>query len=403
MTVTAAEAMTPTIGRTAKRWLFWALFALVALAIAVLSLFMTGANRPSGVPLDPEGPGPAGARAVVETLRTHGIEVDVVDTLAKADAATADGRATLLLHDRDGILDTEQLRTAGRLAERTILIDPSYAELDALAPAIAPAGIVSGRLDADCGGGDNSSGEIARAGTVSGDASGYRIVDDTDADADSSITACLGSGDDVYSHIEIDGDDTRLVIVGATGALSNGQVLADGNAAYALGLLGHHDRLVWYVPGTGDLSASDAPGIAELTPPWVTPVLVLLLLVVIAAGIWRGRRLGPLVIERLPVTVRSTETMEGRARLYQRSSARLRALDALRIGTLDRLAIAVKQPRSASVDDIVDTVAAALGRPSTPLRELLIDELPENDRDLIRMSDALLQLERELRDAIRPH
>ena len=66
--------------------------------------------------------------------------------------------------------------------------------------------------------------------------------------------------------------------------------------------------------------------------------MILLLLVFLAAAFWRGRRLGPLVVENLPVVVRASETMEGRARLYQKSSARLHALDALRIGAIQRLA-----------------------------------------------------------------
>ncbi len=81
--------------------------------------------------------------------------------------------------------------------------------------------------------------------------------------------------------------------------------------------------LIWYLPGLGDLTGgADVPSVADLTPEWVTPVLLLLIVVFVAAAVWRGRRLGPLVIENLPVVVRSRETMEGRARLYQRSSSR---------------------------------------------------------------------------------
>ena len=54
-------------------------------------------------------------------------------------------------------------------------------------------------------------------------------------------------------------------------------------------------------------------------------------------ALWKGRRIGPLVAERLPVVVRASETVEGRGRLYRSRRARDRAADALRTATLQRL------------------------------------------------------------------
>ena len=142
--------------------------------------------------------------------------------------------------------------------------------------------------------------------------------------------------------------------------------------------------------------------LGELTPPWVTPVLVLLVLTFVAAAVWRGRRFGPLVIENLPVTVRSSETMLGRARLYERSSARLRALDALRVGTIQRLATLCGQPRTASVDEIVSAVASVTRAQVGDIRNLLLDTVPATDADLVSLSDALLVLERDVAVAVRP-
>ena len=56
-----------------------------------------------------------------------------------------------------------------------------------------------------------------------------------------------------------------------------------------------------------------------------------------SSAIWRGRRLGPILSERLPVTVRAAETVEGHGRLYYRLSARDRAAGALRAGSRQRL------------------------------------------------------------------
>ncbi|MBU2315028.1 MAG: hypothetical protein KJ683_02980 [Actinobacteria bacterium] len=182
-------------------------------------------------------------------------------------------------------------------------------------------------------------------------------------------------------------------VLGAGGAVQNDQITQAGNAALALGLLGEHPRLVWYLPTPADLTA---PTLDELTPGWVNPVAWLLLATGLVAAVWRGRRLGPVVVEQLPVTVKTTETMEGRARLYARDGARLRALDALRVGTLRRLADGLALGRASGVDDIVNAVAAITGRSTDALRTLLVDREPDTDRELVALSDRLLELEREV-------
>ena len=53
----------------------------------------------------------------------------------------------------------------------------------------------------------------------------------------------------------------------------------------------------------------------------------------LVVGVWRGRRLGPIMTEPLPVTVRAAETVEGHGRLYHRLNARDRAANALRAGS----------------------------------------------------------------------
>ena len=62
-----------------------------------------------------------------------------------------------------------------------------------------------------------------------------------------------------------------------------------------------------------------------------------LCLVVVLLALWQGRRLGPLVAERIPVVVRASETVEGRARLYRSRRARDRAAAALRTAALQRM------------------------------------------------------------------
>lgn len=384
-----STVLTPTVRATTKRWVFWVIAGVVAMIIAFGALAVAGSST-MGRAYDPENAGPTGTMAVVEVLRQQGVQVVVTHSLVATRAAVATGGDMTLVIDDDGYLDEEQLSAATRLASTVIVFDPDFTAIDTLAPEVAQAGSVAGTADADC-----DLGAVERAQRVTLDGVGYRIIDD-----EANVVTCLGSADDVYSLVGLDRGDTTLWFLGALDALTNERIPEEGNAAFGLGLLGEHDRLVWYIPSIDDLPSGDT--IAELTPDWVNPVMILLALTAIAAAVWRGRRMGPLVVENLPVTVRASETMQGRARLYARSSARLRALDALRVGTIQRLAARCGLASTATVDEVVLAAASLTGRPVPEVRRLLIDAEPGTDRELVDLSDALLILERDVESRLAP-
>ena len=376
--------VTPTVRSSLRRTAFWSIGAAVAVLIAVVVVLARGVSGPGGVFLSATNPAPGGAMAVVEVLRDQGVNVEVVGTLQDAEDALDGAEATLLLHDAEGYLEPELLGDISTLAAHTVLIEPGFLQLREVAPQVGAAGSVDGELTADC-----DLPAVRSAGAVLGDGSGYRVTADT-IDA----ATCLGSGDDVYSLIQIERDGRLVTVLGASAAITNEHVAELGNAAFALGLLGENATLVWYQPTLADVAGGSAT-IADLTPAWLSPVLALMFLVVIAAGIWRGRRMGPLVVEHLPVTVPANETMDGRARLYQKASARLRALDALRVGTISRMAVVCGLPRTAGVAEVAAVVASVTGRNLQEVRWLLLEAEPATDRDLITLSDHLLTLEKD--------
>ncbi|WP_019182337.1 DUF4350 domain-containing protein, partial [Microbacterium yannicii] len=280
-------------------------------------------------------------------------------------------------------------------ATDVVLVDPRARTLDLLLPGSAPAGVAPGGVVApQC---DVSDAE--RAGALAPGATFSR--------GDSSAEACYPAGDGhglvIGPHTGGAGDSGRVSAVDGRALFSNEHLADDGNAALAVNLMGRHPLVVWYVPGLGDTDiANTDPSLGELTPPWVSPVIVLLLVAGIAAGIWRGRRFGPLVAERLPVTVRAWETTEGRARLYARSRDALHAADQLRIGALGRLGGLLGLGAAASAPEIADAAAGRIGQDRAAVRALLIDEIPQNDADLVSLTTRLRHLENAVRAATRP-
>jgi hypothetical protein len=98
-----------------------------------------------------------------------------------------------------------------------------------------------------------------------------------------------------------------------------------------------------------------------LIPDNVSWMLWQLWLVVLLVALWKGRRIGPLVSEELPVVVRASETVEGRGRLYRSRRARDRAADALRTATLQRLLPRLGLGAGASPTAVVTAVAQRSG------------------------------------------
>jgi len=388
----APEIETPTLRGAGRRaWPWIALAGLVVIVVIVL-LVASLRGQTSRDVLAADNPGPEGARALVEVLRQHGVDVTATRSLAATDRAVHDPTdTTVLLFDPDELLSPDQHDRLAGLTDDLVLVAPAFATVGDLAPGVAVAGRITDTLTADC-----DVPAVRKAGTVSG---ASILYDASEADG---ATACLRH-DRGAALVQLDDGGRRTTILGAAAALENGTITRDGDAALALNLLGSHHHLVWYLPGAADLQdGGSTRSLADLTPPWVTPFAVLLLAGVLAAAFWRGRRMGRVVIENLPVEVRASETMEGRARLYERAGARGHALDAIRIGTASRLARLLGMPRTASVDEIANAVADALGRPRPEIAAILRDALPRGDADLVALSDALLRLEQDTARAVRP-
>ena len=366
---------------------------LAFVLVAVLVFAITRTPERSADYLSPTSGSPDGARAVVKVLRDQGVDVRTAATLAEVrDLELDPATTTIFVYDYSLVLGSAQREELLGLADRIVVADPWDDELADLAPGVVLDAETENRTYvADC-----DLPAAVKAGEVDGYPYGYDV-----SEAENETLGCFETADDTYGVVQTETDGTEVVLVGFSQPLTNGSILDAGNAALALNLLGEDETLVWYLPGLGELDSGDIPTPQSLTPPWVTPVIVLLLLVTLVAGVWRGRRLGPLVAEKLPVIVRSNETMEGRARLYERAGAREHALDALRIGTISRLASACGLPRRSSVDEVIDAVAAVTGRDRDEVADLLVDRIPTGDAALVKLSDDLLVLEADTTRATR--
>ncbi|MFE2556786.1 DUF4350 domain-containing protein [Streptomyces sp. NPDC059352] len=348
--------------------------------------------------LDPRSADPTGSRAVAELLKELGVTVTVATTLDEATTA-ADARTTLLVTTPDLLTHTQQTALRSAMtgsAGRTVLIGAGPASLDTLAPEVTSAGSAPVTdLAPAC-----TLPAATRAGSV--ELGGERYTTDPGTAAD----ACYPSAGQP-TLVRLPGSGTTdTVLLGSPDIFYNNRLDQQGNASLALQLLGSRPHLVWYLPSLADTSATtDAPAgdttdnfLSLIPSGWLWGTLQLAVAALLAA-VWRGRRLGPLVTERLPVAFRASEATEGRARLYRKANARDRAASVLRTATRARIAplLGVAAQDAHSPERLLPALSVRLPETTADPRTLLFGPAPADDATLIRLADQLDALEREVR------
>jgi hypothetical protein len=375
---------------TRTRGIALAVVILLAAAVAI-AVIRSGAQHGR---LDPRSADPYGSRATAELLGDRGVSTRVVTTLDEARAA-AGADTTLLVAAPDLLTGHQQssLRAATKdSGGRTILIAPDSPSLGTLAPGVTadPAISFDSTLSPDC-----DLPAARRAGSA--DTVGIRYS----TSARGADVCYPSDGLPTLLRIPAATGNGDTVVIGAPDILYNNRLDKQGNASLALQLLGSRPHLVWYLPSLSDASATDAgkKTFLDLLPSgWLWGTLQLFIAAALAA-LWRARRLGPLVPERLPVAIRASETVEGRARLYRKANARDRAAAALRSTTRTRLAplIGVSPAQAHAPEALLPALSARLSGDGQALHALLFGPPPSDDAALISLADQLDALEREVR------
>jgi hypothetical protein len=189
--------------------------------------------------------------------------------------------------------------------------------------------------------------------------------------------------------------DHFVAVVGATRIWTNSRLGDNGDAALALGLLSSQPTVLWILPRPPTQSPADRrhKGLFELLPDRLLWALLQLLVVVLLIALWRGRRLGPVVGEPLPVVVPSAETVRGRARLLRAARARGAAASELREATVRRLEGALGLGHDAPPAAVVAGVSTHTGHASGEIESLLFGPDPHDDAALVALANALEDLE----------
>ncbi|NLU76702.1 DUF4350 domain-containing protein [Streptomyces sp. HNM0575] len=413
-----SEASDTSLAPTARQ--VWArarglLLAAAVLAVAGVIIAAVRSGNEYG-PLDPRSTQGHGSKATARLLEERGVRTQIATTAAGA-SRTAGPDTTLLVSDPEALTRAQRADLRGALGRggRTVLIAPGPAPTkDLVRGARAAAPATTQPTPPDC---DYPAAQ--RAGDAELGGIRYSVSNDK-ADLcylHQGLPSFLRIPDEPPDDGIRRGVEGDTVLLGSPEPLYNQQLDKHGNASLMLQLLGSRPRLVWYLPSSADASAPQGGqrGFLDLVPEGWTWATVQLSIAAVLAALWRVRRLGPLVPEQLPVSVRASETTEGRARLYRRANARDRAADALRTATRARLAslagvgaseadtpqalIPALTSRTATGDRSSEAPLQPGTTSHTHLHSLLFGAPPATDAELVQLADELDHLERQLTDA----
>jgi hypothetical protein len=375
-----ASAVGPTV---VQRWrtLRWVLLALVVIVGVSTATTLLTAPRTGGR-MDPAATTPDGAHALVTLLEDRGVEVITADDVATVERS-ARPDSLLLVAPTAYLIEADALRRLRALPGDVLLVEPLSRTRESLAPELRAARATSFGGEPGC-----DIREATRAGSVQLDLS------DTYEPADGAGVALTRCYDGALVRYTKGGRTTT--VVGSADFMTNSHLLNQGNAALAMNLAGSHPRVIWYTPRRIEGESDGATSIMDLIPGRVGWIVLQLILVVAFVGVWRARRIGPLVAEDLPVVVRASETVEGRGRLYRSRRAGDRAASALRTAALQRMLPRLGLGTPADPASVVDTVAHRIRYDPNAVGYALFGPDPSDDAQLVALARLLDDIERQV-------
>lgn len=362
--------------RRTGRWVALGLLTITSFAVVIAWL-----TAPAmGGRMDPDATSPGGARALVTLLREQGVEVVAARSVDDVERA-AQNDTLLLVAETANIRGDAVLDRLASVPGDRLVVEPTVRSREVLAPGIGLSRDGQPGGEPDC-----VLREANRAGMAQLETSA--VYERTDG---GSATRCYGG-----ALIRYPSNDRTITVVGTADFMTNSSLLKEGNAALAMNLTGDRPRLIWFAPQLlqGDPSADATIG--EMIPDAVFWVAVQLCLFVVLMGLWQGRRLGPLVAEKLPVVMRASETVEGRARLYRSRRARGQAASALRTANLQRMTPRLGLGTHATEAAVVAAVTRRCTADDHDVQRILFGPPPATDSDLFHLAQALDDIERQV-------
>ena len=374
----------------------WKLLAIaLSLLLAGMVIYASMKEELTKDPYDIHSVSSEGVRALTQVLGDHyDISVDQVRSPAKAIEAAAQGKpVTIFNAGQLRNYDFETLLTTSN-ADITLVGFEYYLPESLTESGLEPQGYNDKPVSR------GACSIPAKAQTISATGNAI-IVRNPQALANSQY---LGRGPaqlcfvyaNGYGYLELPLKSGKtLRIIANPELVTNKYLDKDDNAALALYATGRGSEVVFYNAEINEsVYAAQAP---KPYPSWLMPLMWQFGLLALVWAFIVGRRQGRIVNEPLPVVAQGTETTVGRAGLYQRARASEHSGRILRIATIIRLGRRLGISPNADATLVAQTVSMACNRTAKEIEYILYGPAPASAVELTQLSQALEQLEEEVK------
>jgi len=374
----------------------WKLLAItLSLLLAGMVIYASMKEELTKEPYDIHSVSSDGVRALAQVLNDHyDVSVDQVPSAAKAILAAQQGKpVTIFNAGQLRNYDFETLLTTSN-ADITLVGFEYYLPESLTESGLEPQGYNDKPVSR------GACSIPAKAQTISATGNAI-IVRNPQALANSQY---LGRGPaqlcfayaDGYGYLELPLKSGKtLRIITNPELVTNKYLDKDDNAALALYATGRGSEVAFYNAENADSFNSDQQ--LKPYPSWLVPLMWQFALLALVWAFIVGRRQGRIVNEPLPVVAQGTETTVGRAGLYQRARASEHSGRILRIATIIRLGRRLGISPNADATLVTQTVSMACNRTAKEIEYILYGPEPASAVELTQLSQALEQLEEEVK------
>ncbi len=410
MTASAAAGR----GGGAMTWIGGAVLAAVVVALVVVT-----SRQEVVVAFDPASSAPDGYRGLALLLRDRGAEVDSTAPVRLGTDPVPAG-SVMVVPDPD-LLTAVEYRSALESAEAgatVVLGAPRRSGLDDPDPDEPDPGAGGGVLAVPARVLADTPAEPTRQGACDiGRLDGLGPIDTafgapvTAGDAGAEARGCYGDIRGAHVLEEEHGAGT-LITLSSPYLWANARLQPDkedggeplDNAAVALRLLGPTGAGATEGTSVTFVDAVPTAGVApdgtrnpiELLPTGVKLALVQLVAAFLLYAWWRSRRLGPVVVERMPVEIAGSELVVAVGDLMRRKGSAQRAADVLRADARRDLARRLGVPLDAPPESLVRVVSTRSGRAVESVAAVLGDGPVPSAEALVRLASSLSDIRQEV-------
>lgn len=389
-------------GTSSRTWRRAGVLGGLALVVAVL----VAGPPASELPFEPRGTGPLGLGALLEVIEETGGQVDVstdlhadLGSLTEGLQAGAAPPVIFLPVDQLGEDERARVRTALEAGARLVVADPSSPLHDAL-PVGVPADAAVGRTtrSPDCPELPDVDGVRHADWLMLSDEQGIATGRAWSCFPEQSVvggtslgTEAGGADPEAARSAWLWGRDVGAgtqVVLGSAEPLTNGALGLEDNVVLALALLSPAPGGELLVVPRGAADA-DPTSLLALLPRSLRDGLVLGGLAALVWVLWRARRVGAPVSERLPPVVPSAELARSVGGLLHRAADRDGAASALRTTLCRELAGGLHRPVSSSPEQLLEETVARLDVDPDAAARAILPRPVADDGQLMSIAHAI--------------